>query len=105
MRNRAVRRHHKERLLNKMIAQNYYGMASNLGMPCQITANGSVFFNSGGNEIYSKEHIRAHCKLSVDNRATCSCYMCGNPRRHWNEVTIQEKKANELMKADMRSPY
>lgn len=23
----------------------------------------------------------------------CSCYMCGNPRRHHGEETIQERKA------------
>lgn len=30
--------------------------------------------------------LAAHGKL-------CSCYACGNPRRHFDEVTIQEKKA------------
>lgn len=25
----------------------------------------------------------------------CSCYMCGNPRKYWGELTIQEKRANE----------
>lgn len=26
----------------------------------------------------------------------CSCWMCGNPRRHgWNEVTMQERHAAE----------
>ena len=23
----------------------------------------------------------------------CSCYMCGNPRKHWDEKTRQEKKS------------
>jgi len=23
---------------------------------------------------------------------TCSCMMCGNPRKHFNEITIQEKR-------------
>jgi hypothetical protein len=22
----------------------------------------------------------------------CSCHMCGNPRKHWKEKTIQEKR-------------
>ena len=26
-----------------------------------------------------------HCK-------GCSCFMCGNPRRHFNEKTIQERR-------------
>jgi len=25
----------------------------------------------------------------------CSCYMCGNPRKYFNELTMQERKANE----------
>jgi hypothetical protein len=22
----------------------------------------------------------------------CSCYMCGNPRKHWKDKTMQEKR-------------
>lgn len=25
----------------------------------------------------------------------CSCYMCGNPRRHFDEPTIQERRAQQ----------
>jgi hypothetical protein len=25
----------------------------------------------------------------------CSCYMCGNPRKYFNELTIQERKHQE----------
>lgn len=25
----------------------------------------------------------------------CSCYMCGNPRRHFGEPTIQERRASQ----------
>lgn len=24
----------------------------------------------------------------------CSCHMCGNPRKHWKDKTMQEKKAD-----------
>lgn len=24
----------------------------------------------------------------------CSCHMCGNPRKHWKEKTMQEKRAD-----------
>lgn len=24
--------------------------------------------------------------------AKCSCHMCGNPRKHWKELTIQERR-------------
>lgn len=29
--------------------------------------------------------------IAADNLAGCSCYMCGNPRRHFNELTIDEQ--------------
>jgi hypothetical protein len=28
----------------------------------------------------------------ADNLTRCSCHMCGNPRKHFNDITIQEKK-------------
>jgi hypothetical protein len=31
----------------------------------------------------------------------CSCAMCGNPRRYFNEVTIQEKKFEDEMEIEM----
>lgn len=27
----------------------------------------------------------------------CSCWMCGNPRRHFKQITIQEQKQLELV--------
>ena len=30
----------------------------------------------------------------AENRKPCSCHMCGNPRKHWKELTIQEKRKN-----------
>ncbi len=29
----------------------------------------------------------------ADNLKSCSCYMCGNPRRHFGELTVQERRA------------
>jgi hypothetical protein len=34
------------------------------------------------------------------NRKKCSCWMCGNPRRYFGELTMQERKANEAMEID-----
>lgn len=31
----------------------------------------------------------------ADNMCCCSCSGCGNPRRHFKEITIQEKKQLE----------
>ena len=30
---------------------------------------------------------------NFNNRQPCSCDACGNPRKHFNEPTIQEKRA------------
>lgn len=30
--------------------------------------------------------------------ALCSCHLCGNPRKHWNELTIQEKRQEAVLK-------
>lgn len=31
----------------------------------------------------------------VHTAKACSCYMCGNPRRYWEEDTIQEQRFDE----------
>ncbi len=31
----------------------------------------------------------------VATRTPCSCWMCGNPRRHHAEVTIQERRRQQ----------
>lgn len=31
----------------------------------------------------------------------CSCYMCGNPRRYFREITLQEQRWNERELAEM----
>lgn len=31
-----------------------------------------------------------------DNMTLCSCHMCGNPRKYSKDLTIQEKKANDI---------
>lgn len=31
----------------------------------------------------------------ANHLAACSCYMCGNPRKWWNESTMQERRFND----------
>ena len=31
----------------------------------------------------------------------CSCYLCGNPRRYFGEITLREQKRNERELAEM----
>lgn len=44
------------------------------------------------------EHAVRTARLETNHGKLCSCYMCGNPRRHFKEVTLQEKKADEYSK-------
>lgn len=36
----------------------------------------------------------------VDTPTPCSCAGCGNPRRHWNELTIHERAELERANHD-----
>lgn len=33
-------------------------------------------------------------KIAADTPTRCSCVMCGNPRRHFGEITVQEMRAD-----------
>jgi len=33
-------------------------------------------------------------KRSANHLASCSCAVCGNPRRHFKELTMAEKRSN-----------
>lgn len=68
MSRRAERRHHKDRVRSRALRL----FAGPL---------------SGRNPDYA--HVVA------DNITVCSCWMCGNPRRHYRELTIQERRADE----------
>ena len=69
MRSRAERRHHHDRMKQKVSRfhwiKNWFG---------------------------SKESREEHIRQMTETRKPCSCYMCGNPRKHWNDITIQEKR-------------
>lgn len=74
---RAERRHHHERMLNKVkkfsLYQNYF---------------------------WNEEDKIQHQKRMAENRKPCSCEMCCNPRRSgWykgeGKLTMQERRMNE----------
>jgi len=44
----------------------------------------------------SDEDLKKHLK----NPVACSCWMCGNARRHFGQKTLQELKADEKFKSD-----
>ncbi|MEZ4886429.1 MAG: hypothetical protein R3E32_16960 [Chitinophagales bacterium] len=73
---RAIRRHHRARLLNKR--KNYWGRAWSIE-----------------DEPISKKVI--------NTPKPCSCFMCGNPRRYWKEKTFQEQKFRICMEYQINS--
>ena len=48
-------------------------------------------------ELLDNRHIG---KIASTHGKPCSCPMCGNPRRHFHEVTMQEKRAEKPNKYD-----
>jgi hypothetical protein len=48
-----------------------------------------------GSEFFEYYEYGGKCEQQLlKTRKPCSCAMCGNPRKHFGEVTIQEKKHN-----------
>jgi hypothetical protein len=39
-----------------------------------------------------------HCETAVLNCGNPNCVMCGNPRKIWNNKTLQEKSFDQTMK-------
>ncbi|WP_425263099.1 hypothetical protein [Vibrio owensii] len=66
---RAIRRHHYSRLRNKRLKQKYWGQ--------------------------DMELKKRHLGICVNTPTICSCHMCGNPRKKFGWVTLQEVKANQ----------
>ena len=66
---RAQRRHHTQRL--KQNRRKYWG---------------------------SKSDDQRLLGLAFSTPKPCSCWMCGNPRKHWGESSLQERSAQGLFK-------
>jgi len=58
---------------------------------CSASDRFDPFYASGG----PMEQVMTH------TRVKCSCPMCGNPRRHYGELTPQEHRADEAMSAQL----
>ena len=50
--------------------------------------------------FWTEEERQLHIKKMAETRKPCSCYMCGNPRKHWKDKTMQEHRFEEKMKID-----
>lgn len=83
---RSLRRHHRERLLSKMIRDDYYGLSHSVKEE-----------NRDG--TFTEHDRRRSYRLFRNHRKMCSCWMCGNPRRQKlrrkDRLTFQERKAAE----------
>lgn len=71
-RKRAFRRHHVDRLRDKR--RGYW---------------------------YKGDKTPKHLSQLAITPKPCSCYMCGNPRKHWNQDTIKEKLQCLVMKEEL----
>lgn len=47
----------------------------------------------------ANKESREKAAFLKNNLKNCSCFMCGNPRYHWKQVTIQELKALDNFKS------
>ena len=73
---RAERRHHHERMLDRVKKFNWLK---------------AMYWQ--GEEPERDKRIR---KIA-ETRKPCSCHMCGNPRRMFKDKTIQEKRFDQII--------
>jgi hypothetical protein len=52
----------------------------------------------GGRPTITDDDIRRFVGWYRKTKVPCSCFMCGNPRRHWGVITIAE--ARQQLEAD-----
>ncbi len=50
-------------------------------------------------------HLNTALGKHVNSPASCSCWMCGNPRKHFDEKTRQEKIWDNKFSDDLRSDH
>ncbi len=78
MGSRALRRHHRIRIKKKRL----YQLKSN--------------FSDWKEIVYLKR-----LNFSIDTPKACSCYLCGNPRKYWNEKTRKEVISEKCFNRDL----
>jgi hypothetical protein len=56
-------------------------------------------------KFFSRHRLRdltdADIGVYAHTPAICSCYVCGNPRKHRHEKTIQEKRMDDYSKMSL----
>jgi hypothetical protein len=84
MRTRGWRRFQKERIRNK--ARKVGGL--------HWSDHFNYSISKKERERHKEEFVKYYIYRANDLKS-CSCYMCGNPRRYWKDMTLQEKRQNE----------
>lgn len=51
------------------------------------------------------EALVDRARRKANHMADCSCFMCGNPRKHFNETTIHEQKHKHILKEGCNDYY
>jgi len=74
---RAERRHHYNRLKKRRVEHNYWGQ-----------------FKDNDTSPWTKPNLG----MAVNTSCNCSCTMCGNPRRHFGERTLAERRNEDSIK-------
>lgn len=76
---RSIRIHHRDRIKNKV--KKYISVRYRL-------------YQSSSEDIN-----RRVLGIRSNTRANCSCHMCGNSRKYFGEITIQEKRQLDIFKS------
>jgi len=71
----------------------------------QITENSRALRRAYKDKMRSKARKlykdNANPDLMADHLAACSCWMCGNPRKYFNQDTLAEVKHLDLFKSQI----
>ena len=49
-------------------------------------------------DYFNEKELNERSARLANNLKACSCCMCGNPRKWWNELTIQERRFYQVDK-------
>jgi hypothetical protein len=80
---RALRRHHRQRMIRHAL---------------RSYAIGYCFL---GDDDEKREFREERARRLHDYLTKCSCWMCGNPRKFFKEVTVQEKRLAEAARYEL----
>lgn len=48
-----------------------------------------------GDALVTKGEVPRWIRMHRNTTKLCSCTMCGNPRRKWKKITLQEEREND----------